>query len=168
MPSGFLFTFNAVNFDRAVEEMRNFLALEYFNLTKKKEIFEKFAEYFEFKKIIKNVILVKNLCKIDDVFLIYAKTKEHNFKRVHKIIPLEILISNNYMEKIMHFFEHKKMTGTFKIIFKKRFTDLDLKEDIFNFLSKKYSENQVNLTNPDNEIIIEVNKKVVGLSLIKK
>jgi len=91
------------------------------------------------------------------------------FKNIKRVIPIDILVDSNYedisigVEKI---WPSIPVDSTFKILVKKRFTDLSSRK-IIEYTAKNI-DRKVDLKNPDYIIDIEIVGSKTGIALVEK
>jgi len=97
------------------------------------------------------------------------KERPWEFKNIKRVIPIDILVDSNYediSEGVEKIWPSIPINSTFKILVKKRFTDLSSRR-IIEYTAKNI-DRKVDLRNPDYIIDIEIVGSKTGITLVKK
>lgn len=128
----------------------------------------------------KNNFIIEKLGSIKNMCIIFNKTNQKpteikkeldnqlfKFKYIKRIVPLDIIITKDYKKHLKEYLINKDIEGSFKIFYRSRCSDKDIKDDIFQIILKRYEDKKVDLVNPSYGIYVEVVTKYIGFSVIK-
>lgn len=173
--SGFICSFDINQARTARQEVLTILnTLEIENLEKEMKNNENLKhKNFTYKKIssIKNMCFILNHTELP-ASTIYKHLKDNNihFRYVKKIVPLDVIISENPAEHLKKYLRNKEMgeNGSFKICFRSRCSDkYECKENMFKTILDRYKGIKVDLSNPTVSIHVEVIRKYIGFSFVE-
>lgn len=76
-------------------------------------------------------------------------------------------IGDSVKEQISNYIKNNKFAGTYKILFEGRLCPTTLKEELFKIILPILTENKVKLEGPENIILVQAFKGLIGLTAMK-
>ncbi|KAF7703789.1 hypothetical protein CDIK_0178 [Cucumispora dikerogammari] len=123
---------------------------------------------YEKLRSIKNMFIIFNHTKTPPSEILKELNEQKiTLSYIKKTIPLDIIVTKDVEYHLKNYLINKEVYKSFKINFRKRCSDKDYKENIFQMILKRYEDVKIDLMNPTFTIFVEVVTKFVGLSVIR-